>query len=76
MAELALAARQRTDPVDRIAHGALLLVAAVLVLLLAAPLAALLAQSVEDAQGRFVGLANFADYLHTPALAQSLWNSI
>ena len=76
MAELALAARQRVDPVDRIAHGALLLIAAVLVLFLAAPLAALLAQSVEDAQGRFVGLANFADYLHTPALAQSLWNSI
>ncbi|HEX7220773.1 MAG TPA: putative 2-aminoethylphosphonate ABC transporter permease subunit [Burkholderiales bacterium] len=76
MAELALAARQRVDPVDRIAHGALLLIAAVLALFLAAPLAALLAQSVEDAQGRFVGLANFADYLHTPALAQSLWNSI
>ena len=76
MAELALAARQRTDPVDRIAHGALLIIAAVLVLFLAAPLVALLGQSVEDAQGRFVGLANFADYLHTPALAQSLWNSI
>jgi iron(III) transport system permease protein len=76
MAELALAARQRTDPSDRIAHGALLVIAAVLVLFLAAPLAALLAQSVEDAQGRFVGLANFAGYLHTPALAQSLWNSI
>jgi iron(III) transport system permease protein len=76
MAELALAARQRTDPVDRIAHGLLLVVAAALVLFLAAPLAALLAQSVDDAQGHFVGLTNFADYLHTPALAQSLWNSI
>ncbi|HEX6528560.1 MAG TPA: putative 2-aminoethylphosphonate ABC transporter permease subunit [Burkholderiales bacterium] len=76
MAELALAARQRTDPSDRVGHGVLLAIGAVLLLFLAAPLAALLGQSVEDAQGRFVALANFADYLHTPALAQSLWNSI
>ena len=76
MAELALAARQRTDPSDRTGHGVLLAIAALLVLFLAAPLAALLAQALEDAQGRFVGLANFAAYLQTPALAQSLWNSI
>ena len=76
MAELALGVRQRTDPRDRVGHGALLAVAALLILFLAAPLAALLAQSTEDAQGRFVGLANFAAYLQTPVLAQSLWNSV
>ena len=76
MAELALGVRQRTDPRDRVGHGALVAIAVLLVLFLAAPLAALLVQSTEDAQGRFIGLSNFADYLQTPALAQSLWNSV
>jgi iron(III) transport system permease protein len=68
--------RQRADPTDRLGHGALFLILAVLVLFLAAPLAVLFAQSVEDPQGRFIGLDNFAGYLKTPALAQSLWNSV
>jgi iron(III) transport system permease protein len=76
MAELALAAGQRTDPRDRAGHALLAGIAALLVLFLAAPLAALLVQSAEDPQGNFVGLANFTGYLKTPALAQSLWNSV
>ncbi len=47
-----------------------------LLLFLAAPLAALLAKSFEDEQGRFVGLANYLRYAQTPALIGSLWNSI
>jgi iron(III) transport system permease protein len=73
---VALALRQRTDPADRIAHGALLAVVVLLVAFLAAPLAAVLVQSVEDRGGAFVGLDNFLAYLKTPALANSLWNSV
>jgi iron(III) transport system permease protein len=73
---VAIAIRQRTDATDRVGHGVLFLSAAVLVLFLAAPLAALLVQSVEDRGGAFVGLDNFVAYMQTPALAQSLWNSV
>jgi iron(III) transport system permease protein len=73
---VAIAIRQRTDATDRVGHGVLFLAAAVLVLFLAAPLAALLVQSVEDRGGAFVGLDNFVAYMQTPALAQSLWNSV
>jgi len=76
MPEAAVAIRQRTDASDRIGHVVLFLVLVVLLAFLAAPLAAVLLQSVEDRSGDFVALDNFATYLKTPALAQSLWNSI
>ena len=76
MPEIAVAIRQRTDAADRIGHAALAVVLLALAAFLAAPLAAVLLQSVEDRSGAFVGLENFATYLATPALAQSLWNSI
>lgn len=52
------------------AAGLLLLVALVL------PLAWLLVRAFQDAQGGFVGLANFAQYMTTPSLAASVWNSL
>ena len=73
---VAIAIRQRTDPRDRVGHALLLVVFLVLVAFLAAPLAALLVQAVEDRTGAFVGLDNFVAYMQTPALAQSLWNSV
>ena len=76
MAEIAAAVRQRTDPTDRVAHAGLLAVFLVLAVFLAAPLAAVLLQSVEDRTGTFVALDNFAAYLRTPALVHSLWNSL
>ena len=76
MAEVAVSIRQRTDPRDRVGHALLLVVFLVLVAFLAAPLAALLVQAVEDRTGAFVGLDNFVAYMQTPALAQSLWNSV
>jgi len=76
MSEIAVSASQRTDPADRVGHGGLFLVFGILALFLAAPLAAVLVQSVEDKSGTFVALDNFAAYLKTPALAQSLWNSV
>ncbi|HJS78149.1 MAG TPA: putative 2-aminoethylphosphonate ABC transporter permease subunit [Burkholderiales bacterium] len=76
MPEIAVAIRQRTDPADRIGHAGLLVVFVLLMAFLAAPLAAVLMQSVEDRNGRFVALDNFVAYLQTPALVHSLWNSI
>jgi iron(III) transport system permease protein len=73
---VALALRQRTDPADRLAHGGLLVALALLLAFLAAPLAAVLGQSVEDRTGTFVALDNFIAYLQTPALTRSLWNSV
>lgn len=68
--------RQAVHWTDRLGHAVLLLIAALLVAFLALPLIAILAQSVEDAKGHFVGFANFIAYLQTPALRQSLFNSL
>ena len=61
---------------DRIAQAAIAAVALVLLAFLAAPLAAILLQAVQNADGGFVGLANFVSYAQTPALLGSLWNSV
>jgi iron(III) transport system permease protein len=61
---------------DRIAHGLLILAGLALALFLLAPLAMILAKSVQDRAGEWVGLLNFADYFRTPALARSIWNSL
>ncbi|MBN8507493.1 MAG: putative 2-aminoethylphosphonate ABC transporter permease subunit [Burkholderiales bacterium] len=61
---------------DRLAHLALAVVALLLLAFLAAPLAAILLQSVRDANDQWVGLRNFVDYARSPALLQSLWNSL
>ncbi len=37
---------------------------------------AILVESVQDQSGRFVALANFIAYARTPALLDSLWNSL
>jgi iron(III) transport system permease protein len=51
-------------------------IAAYLLVTVALPLFALLSRSVEDRDGRFVGLANFGTYFATPALTTSLANSL
>ena len=70
------ALRQRAHWTDRVAHAALLALVAALVAFLALPLAAILAKSLQDVDGNFVGLANFASYVKTPALLQSFFNSV
>lgn len=67
---------QRVHWTERIAHAVLLLVALALMAFLAGPLAAILQQSLQDAEGRFAGFANFIAYARTPALLESLWNSV
>ncbi|MEO8124723.1 MAG: putative 2-aminoethylphosphonate ABC transporter permease subunit, partial [Burkholderiales bacterium] len=68
--------QQRTHWTDRIAHVGLALVVLVLLAFLAAPLATILQQALQDKQDRFVGFANFITYARTPALLTSLWNSL
>ena len=53
----------------------LMAVAALLVVFVGLPLYALLSKSFEDANGVFVGLANYAKFLETPALSASAANS-
>lgn len=66
----AVSADQRLMGLALGAAALLLLVALVL------PLAWLLVRAFQDAQGGFVGLANFAQYVTTPSLAASVWNSL
>jgi len=73
---LLVVVRQRAHWTDRIAHAALAAVALALIVFLALPLARILQQSLEDADGRFVAWANFIAYAQTPALLDSLWNSL
>ncbi|WP_248307356.1 putative 2-aminoethylphosphonate ABC transporter permease subunit [Bosea sp. FBZP-16] len=62
---------------ERHVAGVLILaLCAVLILIIALPLWALLSKSLEDTQGRFVGLANFVSYATTPTLLSSLTNSL
>ncbi|HSE02339.1 MAG TPA: putative 2-aminoethylphosphonate ABC transporter permease subunit [Burkholderiales bacterium] len=68
--------RQRVHWSDRVAHVMLAAIALALAAFLAGPLAAILVQSVEGKMGEFVGLKNFIVYFGTPALLDSLWNSV
>ena len=50
------------------ARGGIVLVASALLVFLTLPLATLLVRSFENADGAFVGLANFASYFASPAV--------
>ena len=54
----------------------ILLVCAWLLVVVVLPLFQLLSKSFNDADGRFVGLANYVTYFNTPALFNSLYNSL
>ena len=83
MSSIALPARNGSAP-SRIAlvgealaaRGGILLLLLALFVFLTVPLAMLFARSVEGRAGEFVGLANFAQYAQSPALAQSTWNTL
>jgi len=68
--------RQRAHWTERISHIALLAMGAALGIALFAPIFMILAKSVEDIDGNFVGLRHFVEYFQTPALAQSIVNSL
>ena len=68
-------ARRRLTAEGIAMRAAILALVAFLLLAIASPLATLLSKSVQDGEGRFVGLANYAHYFSTPSLVDSLWNS-
>jgi iron(III) transport system permease protein len=70
------ATRLKVHWTDRTGNVLLVAAGVLLALFLLAPMVAILAKSVEDKGGVFVGLANFTEYFRTPALARSIWNSI
>ncbi len=61
---------------DRLAQGLLLAGCCALALFLLAPLGAILVKSLQDRSGTFVGLLQFREYFGTPALNQSIWNTL
>ncbi len=76
MALPAPAVRPRAGTDQRLMQGALFLAAAFLLVFLVLPLGFLFVRAFQDANGAFVGLANFAAYVTTPSLAVSAWNSL
>src|SRR5437773_3860962 len=61
---------------ERLAQGLLVACCAALILFLFAPLFMILVKSVEDKDGVFVGLLQFQQYFETPALRQSIVNTL
>jgi len=70
------AVKQQTHWVDYLGHALLALIAIVLIAFLAAPLFAILQQALQGKAGQFIWFDNFVAYAQTPALLESLWNSI
>ena len=56
-------------------RSVMVLIGLYLVVTLALPLWVMLSKSFQDHDGAFVGLANYAQYFSTPALAHSIYNS-
>jgi len=75
-ASLLPATRRRLDRDDLLMRGGICLLIGWLLLTLVLPLWTLLAKSFEDQDGKFIGLANYVHYFSTPALFQSVWNSL
>lgn len=68
--------RVRASLDERLMQAGLCLALAFLLAALALPMAFLLVRAFQDANGAFVGAANFATYVSTPALVASVWNSV
>ena len=68
--------RRRLDRDDLVMRGGVCLFILWLLVTLALPLWALLSKSFQDQDGKFVGLANYYQYFSTPALFESVWNSL
>lgn len=61
---------------DLVMRAGVVALAVVLLVIVGLPLWALLAKGFEDRDGTFVGLANFITYFSTPALFDSVLNSV
>lgn len=67
--------RPQASPEDWVMRGAIALLGIYFVVTLLLPLYFLLVKSVEDKEGGFVGLLNFARYFSDPVLVESLFNT-
>ena len=70
------AVRRRLDRDDFLMRGGLVLLIGWMLVTLVLPLWALLSKSFRNQNGEFVGLANYLQYFATPALVDSVWNSL
>src|SRR5206468_12750967 len=61
---------------ERLAQGLLIACCAALALFLFAPLFMILVRSAQDKDGAFVGLLQFQQHFQTPALRQSIVNTL
>lgn len=68
--------RRQLDRDDVLMRVGIALVVCWLFFTIALPLWALLSKSFQNQDGQFIGLANFITYFSTPALFQSVWNSL
>ena len=68
--------RRRLDRDDIVMRAALVLLILWMLVTLVLPLWALLSKSFQNQDGAFVGLDNYRLYFSTPALFQSVWNSV
>ncbi len=72
----ASAVRIRVSRDDIVLRSGLVLLITLLVVAVVFPLYTLLSKSFEDNDGKFVGLQNFREYFETPALFNSITNSL
>ena len=68
--------RRQLDRDDVIMRVGVALLVGWLFFTVALPLWALLSKSFQNRDGEYIGLANFITYFSTPALFQSVWNSL
>src|SRR5262245_53850371 len=68
--------RQEVSRDDLLMRAGLLVFGIALVICVLLPIGALLRKAVENRAGEFVGLVNFERFLTTPALTQSIGNSL
>ena len=68
--------RRRLDRDDIVMRAGLCLLIVWMLVTLVLPLWTLLSKSFQNQDGKFVGLANYIHYFSTPALFDSVWNSL
>jgi len=75
-AAVAAPVRSKVSRDDWLLRGVLVVVAAFLAVGILLPLYALLSKSFHNADGKFIGFANYESYFTNPALFQSIENSV
>lgn len=61
---------------DWIMRGAMIIIGLFLVVTVLLPLYSMMSKSLEDSDGNFIGLANYAEFFSTPSLFYSIFNSL